>query len=472
MAANVGNVCTIFNNFAHKINNLIGNMDNNYCVSVDWLSVFGVVRTEHFEYGQREGFKVEPVGHGSKIWRELYRVFLEEDKGKWRPFASLGMKPWFERTESEDVRGGLTGDTFLLRVENKALYETDWLAHLVNFMNEWGLYYTSLSRADIAVDFCQLKNHVTGKKIIRMLKTLQWWKAGQNKVVEVYRFPYHIKRCPDGSLDDGWGVDNSQWMTLKEEDSLTESITFGTHGSICQVQLYDKTKELERVTMDGVCAKEYIRTRWQETGILKEGHHVWRLEFRLSSKADCVCNRSLGYGYGQCDFKVLRKLTIWDLDADNLPWTFLCVQNHWFKLLDATQGGVVKTIDAEYIRKMRTHKGRLPVVRLFDSYESMTFKTHKYKENPSRWAKILLNALNQRATMIENGLLQGNEYDVERLRNGADAIRDVYLKRGGDGLNNDNIDAWKWLGLLIDAEEVPECEFEQNLQMDLFNDTL
>lgn len=443
-------------------------MRNNFVVSVDWVSLFGVVSAEHFECDEREGFRVEPIGHGSKIWKHLFRVQLCEGDGKWRPFGTIGMHPWFEKTDDAMGSGGLTGDSFLFKVDNAALYETDWLAHTINFFNEFGLTYKTVSRADIAVDFCQLKNHVTGKMIVKKLKALEWWKAGQNKVVEVYRFPYHLKKCADGRLEDGWSPDEKQWMSINPEDTCTESLTFGTHSSICQVQLYDKTKELERVTFDGVCSKEYIKTRWTESGILRPNLHVWRLEFRLSSRADCVCNRSLGRSLRGADTKVLRKLSVWDLDNDNLYWTFSCVQNSWFKLFDATCGGRQK-ISTEYIRKMKTHKDRLPVVRLFDDYSEMTFKTHKYQENPTRFVKILVNALSQRAIMIENGLLKGTEDDVVRLKHGADALRDVYLKRDCDGLNDEQIAAWRLLGEYLDAEEAEECDFESNLQLDLFD---
>lgn len=444
-------------------------MENNYCVSVDWVSLFGVVRSDYFQCDCRAGFRVEPIGHGSKIWRELFRVEMQDGEDCWRPFGTIGMKPWFERTESAGISGGLTGDSFLFKVDNAALYETDWLAHTINFFNEFGLTYKSVSRCDLAVDFCMLKNHVTGKKLVRKIKSLEWWKAGQNKIVEVYRLPYHLKKCADGVLEDGWTIDEKEWVATDAEDTYTESLTFGTHSSICQVQLYDKTKELERVTLDGVCSKEYIKTKWTESGILKPNLHVWRLEFRLSSRADCVCNRALGDSLGRCSSSVLRKLSIWDLDNDNLHYTFLCVVNHWFKLFDATMGGRVTKIDAEYIRKMRTHKNRMPVVRLFDDYHEMTFRTHKYRENPTRYVKMIVHALTERANMIENGVMKGSADDVERLRAGAETLRELYCKRGLDGLSDDAIKAWQLLGGFLDAPDAEECEFESNLQLDLFD---
>ena len=449
-------------------------MDNsqNYCISIDWLSIYGVIGGDVFVSAEKDGYRVSLIGHGSKIWKKLFRVEVLQDDGKWRPFGSVGVEPWFERTEGGLKSGGLSGDSFLLKLDNALLYECDWFALLVNFLNVFHLKYKSVSRCDLAVDFCMLKNHITGKKIVRMIKTLKWWKAGQNKVIEVYRLPYHFKKICKGGIDDGWHPDSAQWYTDNAEDSLTESLTFGTHSSICQVQLYDKTKELERSEVDGVCAKEYIRDRWKEAGILREGLHVWRLEFRLSSKAEGVTNRAAGLDIRNGSVSAERNLALWDLDKDNLWYTFQCVQNSWFVLLDATQGGKIGTIDTEYMRKMRTHKSRLPRICLFDSYCEMRFKTKKYQANPNRFVRVLLNALKRKSAGILMGDIPGTKEDAERLMSAFDSLKDIYISRNTDTYTAEIQQAWAFLSEMQSWEDVEECDFESNLQLDLFHDTM
>lgn len=444
----------------------------NYCISIDWLSIYGIIEGNVFVSDERGGYRVSLLGHGSKIWKKLFRVEVLQDDGKWRPFGSVGVDPWFERKEGGLKSGGLSGDSFLLKLENSLFYECDWFALTINFLNTFHLRYKSISRCDIAADFCQLKNHVTGKKLVRMIKTMKWWKAGQNKVIEVYRLPYHFKKICRGRVDDGWHPDASQWMEDNAEDSLTESLTFGTHSSICQVQLYDKSKELQRSEIDGVCAKEYIRERWEESGILRDGLHVWRLEFRLSSKAECIQDRCAGFDIHNGRTSTERNLSIWDLDNDNLWYTFQCVQNSWFALMDATQGGKVERIDAEYMRKMRTHKGRLPRICLFDEFAAIKFKTKKYKPNPTRFVKVLMNALRTRATDINLGNINGTAEDAEKLMNAFESLRDIYLSRDEHIDSLEYQKAWAYLSEYQNWEDAEECQFEDNLQLDLFYDQL
>lgn len=445
---------------------------SNYCISVDWLSIYGVIAGDVFVSDERGGYRVSLMGHGSKIWKKLFRVEVLQDDGKWRPFGSVGVDPWFERTEGGLKSGGLSGDSFLLKLDNSLLYECDWFALMVNFLNVFHLKYKSVSRCDLAADFCMLKNHVTGKKIVRMIKTLKWWKAGQNKIIEVYRLPYHFKKVSKGSVHDGWNPDAKEWFSDNAEDSLTESLTFGTHSSICQVQLYDKTKELERSEVDGVCGKEYIRDRWKESGILRDGLHVWRLEFRLSSRAECVVTRGLGLDIRNGSVSTERKLALWDLDNDNLWYTFQCVQNSWFVLLDATQGGKITTIDAEYMRKMKTHKGRLPRICLFDEYNEMHFKTRKYQPNPNRFIRVLMNALRTKSADILLGNIPGTKEDATNMMDAHDSLKHIFLHRNQDEHQMEIEKAWAYLSEAENWEDAEECTFESNLQMDLFNDTL
>lgn len=446
--------------------------NSNYCISIDWLSIYGIIGGDVFVSQEKGGYRVSLLGHGSKIWKKLFRVEVLEDSGTWRPFGSVGVDPWFERTEGGLKTGGLSGDSFLLKLDNSLLYECDWFALTVNFLNTFHLIYKSVSRCDIAADFCLLKNHVTGKKIVRMIKTLNWWKAGQNKVVEVYRLPYHFKKICRGGVDDGWSADSKQWLTENPEDSLTESLTFGTHSSICQVQLYDKSKELERSEIDGICGKQYIKERWEESGILRDGLHVWRLEFRLSSKAECITPRGVGIDITRGWVSVDRKLTLWDLDKDNLWYTFQCVQNSWFVLLDATQGGKVSTIDAEYMRKMRTHKSRLPRISLFDDYSEMKFRTKKYQPNPTRFVKVLMNGLKSRAASIRLGDIPGSEEDAEKLMKAFESLRDIYLSRTMIAYSNEYAQSWAYLSEVDRWEDAEDAEFEDNLQLDLFYDQM
>lgn len=444
----------------------------NYCISIDWLSIYGIVGGSVFASAEKGGYRVSLLGHGSKIWKKLFRVEVVQDDGTWRPFGSVGVDPWFERSEDGLKTGGLSGDSFLLKLDNALLYECDWFALTVNFLNIFNLRYKSISRCDLAADFCMLKNHVTGKKLVRMIKTLKWWKAGQNKIMEVYRLPYHFKKVVKGKVDDGWQPDSSQWYTDDVEQSLTESLTFGTHSSICQVQLYDKSKELERCEIDGICAKEYIRERWREADIIRDGLHVWRLEFRLSSKAECIVNRSVGFNVHTGTIATERNLALWDLDADNLWYTFQCVQNSWFVLFDATQGGKVEKIDTEYIRKMRTHKSRLPRVSLFDEYSDMKFRTKKYTANPNRFIKVLMNGLKQKSTDIMLGNIPGTHVDAEKMMEAFETLRNIFLTRTRTEAEYEIERAWAYLAEMSKWEDAEECDFESNLQLDLFNDCL
>ena len=185
-----------------------------------------------------------------------------------------------------------------------------------------------------------------------------------------------------------------------------------------------------------------------------------------------MTNRAAGLDIRNGSVSAERNLALWDLDKDNLWYTFQCVQNSWFVLLDATQGGKISTIDTEYMRKMRTHKSRLPRICLFDSYCEMRFKTKKYQANPNRFVRVLLNALRRKSAGILMGDIPGTKEDAERLMSAFDSLKDIYISRNTDTYTAEIQKAWAFLSEMQDWEDVEECDFESNLQMDLFYDAM
>ena len=102
----------------------------------------------------------------------------------------------------------------------------------------------------------------------------------------------------------------------------------------------------------------------------------------------------------------------------------------------------------------------------------MRFKTKKYQANPNRFVRVLLNALRRKSAGILMGDIPGTKEDAERLMSAFDSLKDIYISRNTDTYTAEIQKAWAFLSEMQDWEDVEECDFESNLQMDLFYDAM
>ena len=112
-----------------------------YCISVDWLSVS--CRDMGFVFWDQEtqpsGYRLVRMGHGSKIFAELYDVYDPDGVH----VAELHAKPYNK---------GMDEHSIILKADNALLYQSDGIEQFFACVNALALYYKGINRLDICCD--------------------------------------------------------------------------------------------------------------------------------------------------------------------------------------------------------------------------------------------------------------------------------------------------------------------------------
>lgn len=248
-----------------------------YCISIDWLTLFmtstrdlsGYLnkKTEYREGkdGQTWYVKLVPAEYGTRVFAN--RVSVEVTKGKRLTIiGTLLFKP-----KSSIIRQDACQFTF----KNCELYTSSWLADISLLQEVLGLKYESVTRIDLAYDCNKFKNGRTPRTLIKQYLDTRILKIGNNSpVVHYHSFGYFVAR-PKGEKDQfSLRPVKQQEVNLSEKE--VNAITWGTHASGVQVQLYNKSLELK----DNF--KKWIYDSWVTAGL--DTANVWRTEVRIQDK--------------------------------------------------------------------------------------------------------------------------------------------------------------------------------------------
>lgn len=375
-------------------------------VSIDWLEMFCQSRQPIEMEPEVTKYSWERRAFGSKMWKYIFDVYYSEDGGTFEPFAVVCSylhgkveKPW-----------GCS-----VKIHNEQLYKPHLWERVFDFLSYYDLQVMTLSRVDLAADFLYLYNRVSGKQLIDNLKSLRWWKCGTSKVSEHYYMPYSL----------GWAfrAQDMDVEILPQGSGIglnTESMTFGSKACFAQVCLYDKTAELKRHEVDGVCNKEYIRDCWKQIGVFDEKRHTWRIEIRLNSKALTLACPELKEG--------LRPVQLADLMPARLYSTFKAAVDVWFRLVDASQGCSDFKPNAAFIAKYTKKKCKFQKVKLFAESDLHTsFCSRPHQATASRFIKSMINRLEQTAHELRSRKApQARQEDPYVLTEAADVLKGIF----------------------------------------------
>jgi hypothetical protein len=361
-------------------------------ISVDWLSVMARVSCASVEDVQSDTFMVHPRSYGSKQFHHIADIDFVDADACIQPFGVFCYEPTLDAWDH---------DICSLKLANSLFYcngGQSWQALLTQFLVEYSITITSVSRCDLACDFLFLQGRVSGPQLVERLKTFQWWKCGSVVVSEHYKMPYSVEWSPSMADD---GAETDFYLQQGAVQARVESMTFGTMSSDAQVIIYDKSLELARTDQElpigdttiKVCAKEYIRDAQKAAGVWSDERHTWRIEIRLKNKACFLTDTNTGRQ---------RSVTLSDLTPEHLPYLFQLAAQRYFRLVDATQGGTQK-ITPEYCASLGGHKNRLPLVHLFPlSAMSQKMSRKKYQPNATRFTKAVVNCLERNALDLES----------------------------------------------------------------------
>ena len=261
---------------------------------LDWLTIYGI-RLEPIQLADR--YKADGDPKSSMYFKRVQKVMLLLD-GRWQALGVLCEEP---STPKMNV------NTISFKFANHILYRSDYYDIIIDTLRDFHISCPHIARIDVAVDFLQLACGLSGLQLAQQLADGRAIRKGSRKMSVHGKSPYRI-------LDDG---------VLVRAGGGIESVTFGTHASVCQFQLYNKTEELRQSSMGGYCPKEYIRSCWKQAGVYSPDADTWRLELRLSSKAHSIVNLQTGQ---------LEPIGIYQLRPEGLQLAIRAIVAKWAEI--------------------------------------------------------------------------------------------------------------------------------------------
>ena len=229
------------------------------CVNLDWLEVHvrePIGRPHNADYYRNCGYFVKEREYGTRVYKEMFT--LDGKDGK--PLLEIRRNP-----ASQGLNGIHDLNESHIRLHNRTCYFDNAAAFLSQFLEVHGYYDVRISRVDICLDFATFDYGDDPAAFVRRYLQHRYAKINQGRI--------------HAHGEDTWS--GQSW----------NSLSWGSKSSCVTTKLYNKTMELYDPKFNSF-AKPYIRTAWQQCGIIdnwetvtKNGElvNVWRLEFSLTS---------------------------------------------------------------------------------------------------------------------------------------------------------------------------------------------
>lgn len=201
--------------------------------------------------------------------------------------------------------------TISFKVDNALLYSDKWYDVLLDFLIAFNVRFVTITRIDFALDFDHIGQHDWhGSELAQRFADGRLLRYGSRKYRIIGSGTSKIN--PQGGIEDAKGG--------------IESVTFGSHNSTCQFQLYNKSLELKQKSIGDYCPKRYIIDCWEHAG-LDMTRDIWRIELRLSGTAKTLVNHLTGE---------IEPLTLLALAPDHIIETIRAVFSKWCIIYDAS----------------------------------------------------------------------------------------------------------------------------------------
>lgn len=343
------------------------------CIAIDWLQLFCLCPVEIVSRSKKYVVKLTPTKtrHFAKVYSIVDAATDEEcavlatdphegsilgegrTKNKKRPGSGLPLV-----TNPSGYSLGM------FKITNKFLYQYDLKKYVENMLEDLRIYFRSITRLDISVDFQKFSNGGDPEMFIRDFLGGKLIKKGRS-----------VKYKTQGG---------TPTMSEKQErKKMTHDyLSFGLESSEVQSKIYNKSQEMRDVKV-----KNWIVENWQRNGWDESQGDVWRLEFSLKNrdKKRKEENKQTGEVH-EYNMKTLDLLQ---------PEVYTKI---WFKML--------KDKFAFYIDEGKERKDRNEQVILFDQIQTniVTMPVSKKKET-GRSQKIFAKKL-----MELNQDLRGDDY--------------------------------------------------------------
>lgn len=406
-----------------------------FCVSLDWLSV-SCIDQGYIFYDREEqpsGYKLVAQNHGSTIYRSLFDIY--DPSGVL--VGELHAHPYNKSIDQRSV---------IVKADNALLYQRDGVEQLFACVTSLALYYRGINRIDLACDQNEFYGGRTPLNLIRDYfdeDKRPIIKLGANSGIDFFDFGIYATEKKGGGFT-AWSK-----MPLPTEKQRTKqaqiiaernrelakvglplldaepahaidpadvakpsrtSVTWGTRGNGVQVQLYNKTKELQEVKL-----KHHIVDAWKAAG-LDISKDVWRVEIRIHGRGKGLLNPVTG--------KEFQINLIDCLLQEQIEELFFAYAERHFKFFRNT--GHVKV------------RQNAPIMLWERAEPVLKPKQTKTKRNPTRFTLVIANAVQKErvymASVMEREQAAGHvrtDYattsTLEALDKVSEYFREAYL---------------------------------------------
>lgn len=398
-----------------------------YCVSVDWLSVS--CRDSGFVFWDKEdqpsGYKIVHLSHGSKVFKDLFEVYDPDGQ----LLGELHAHPWSSAMNERSC---------IFKSDNALLYQPDAVEQIFACLTALALEYRGINRLDLCCDQNEFYGGLLPQNLLDKYFHRKLLKLGTNHGINFFDLGYYGTTGNIGGRLHAWSkmpipdpkkreaeqealmernealravglkeLDPSPARHIDELPSIVHnSVTWGTRGNGVQVQLYNKTKELQEKKL-----KHYIVDAWRACGLDLQ-RDVYRVEIRIHGRGKGVINPQTGE-----EFQINLTDVIMQQQVEEL---FFAFADRHFKFFRAD--GKVKL---RQNRPVCLWQRRDPVLKP---------KQTKPKKNPTRFVLILTNAVSRELADCEKqdqrakeaGMKSPTAVFLDPLRRVRDYFRDAY----------------------------------------------
>lgn len=403
-----------------------------YCVSVDWLQLH-LHRPSHFVPEQPEvrsffaqesdynRFSFHSVGHGSKTYSAIYLV-----KQRGLEWAELSINPY---------SNSIHPYSSTLKLKNKVLYEPNLMQDIADFIEFLGFKYLGITRLDLAYDCNEFYGGLSAEHFLRKYEkgdiikfgsgsgyrqfqqgyALGWDRntrsytltadvvevdvAEETERQKVYGDPATLIKLPDERNP----LKAGRPLSEKSVPIVYTSTTWGSRSSGHQVQLYNKTVEMQQVAY-----KHHIAQRWRDYG-LDLDRDVWRLEIRITKGARLLENQQTG-GQHLLDPRDM----LCEEQIEQLFWDY-SYKYFRFYYLDPKDRRSSDGKKTRSLQAMLAHKDRLRQYRIFsvaernDKGQLTETRLHKFVPRSAKPQQDYTRAVRQAMNVLEGALFSQAE---------------------------------------------------------------
>lgn len=329
-------------NQGNTLDKRVGDFEQNYMISVDWLQVY-CLRDLVNQFACNSFFS--GVGKNSRSVVSMYEIKAGTQyhpiyKESWTVYirdfqvCHIWCKP---RSSALDARA------CSVKLGNRVLYSSDWNFYLHDICDALKLQIKSITRLDVCCDFQRFANGLLPNEFIT-----KYNKDGDINEIDTYIRKYKNKYHTVAEKKFLYEVDEKGSKYITATHIENDYLRFGSRNSGVCTYLYNKTQELQESK-----SKNYIQEAWNNCGLIQEQDlPVYRLELSIQAKGSWVHEKSASLLRKNIDMKEVRLLSSSDIDTaqklENVFWSYC---NHYFVF---------------YHCKGQKYRKNMPIVNLFN----------------------------------------------------------------------------------------------------------